>query len=146
MSVANTSFQSDAFGDISGFSDNNFGSYSGGFSDGPSVQKGRMPSARKGRQQTPFARKGRFGYVDDEDEEEDERSLGASVGTPYRETDSGYGGVPSSAAVSRGGQGSRMMLGARGTGSEGTGPSRGVNFDMGGQDTFDQLEASWLTW
>jgi hypothetical protein len=29
MSVANTSFQSDAFGDISGFSDNNFGSYSG---------------------------------------------------------------------------------------------------------------------
>jgi hypothetical protein len=54
--------------------------------------------------------------------------------------------VPSSAAV-RGGQGSRMMLGARGTGSEGTtGPSIGMNFDMGGQDTFDQLEASWLTW
>jgi hypothetical protein len=50
-----------------------------------------MPSVRKSRQQTPFARKGRFGYVDDEEDEEDERSVGDSLGTPYRETDSGYG-------------------------------------------------------
>lgn len=45
--------------------------------------------------------------------------------------------------------GSRMMLGMRGPGSVegGTGPGKGIgSVDMDGQEAFDQLEASWLTW
>lgn len=79
MSVANTSFQ-DPFGDISFASDGSgtFGAFSGGFHADSALK----PAHGQVRMQTPYARKGRFGYTDDEDEDENERSVNSSVVTP----------------------------------------------------------------
>ena len=79
MSVANTSFQ-DPFGDISFASDGSgtFGAFSGGFHADSALK----PAHGQVRMQTPYARKGRFGYTDEEDEDENGRSVNSSVVTP----------------------------------------------------------------
>ena len=156
MSVANTSFQ-DPFGDIS-FASDGTGTL-GTFSEGFNVDSGMKPSQGHGRLQTPYARRGRFGYADEEDE--DERSADISGATPLwgREGLStlssggksgdvslgrGRGFAPSSGGRDRdgafafrdsqqlnSGQSNRMMLDPSG--------SAGNHFNSMGGAAFDQL-------
>ena len=85
MSVANTTFQ-DPYGDISFASDgtgtgfgnfNNFSNnFSGNFSSGFNVDSTVKKGGPGSRMQTPYSRKGRFGYEEDDDERD--RSVNTS--------------------------------------------------------------------